>query len=71
MFARFAYVEDRPDDDPAGDASAASEEPEVARDEIIQEISPDNDAPAAATSSFFSSEPAPPQFLARGALDFF
>ena len=61
MFARFAYVEDRPEEDADGDASAASEEPEVARDEIIiQESSPDNDAPAAATSSFFASEPAPP-----------
>ena len=55
MFARFAYVEDRPED-ADGDASAASEEPEVARHEIItQESSPDNDAPAAATSSFFAS----------------
>jgi hypothetical protein len=62
MFARFAYVEDRPDDDAAGDASAASEEPEVARDDeiIIQESSPDNAAPSAATSSFFSSAPASP-----------
>ena len=60
LFARFAYVEDRPEEDADGDASAASEEPEVARDEIIQESSPDNDAPAAATSSFFASEPAPP-----------
>ena len=60
MFARFAYVEDRPEEDAAGDASAASEEPEVTRDEIIQESSPDNDAPSAATSSFFSSGPAPP-----------
>ena len=60
MFARFAYVEDRPEEDAAGDASAASEEPEVARDEVIQKSSPEKVAPTAATSSFFASEPAPP-----------
>ena len=61
MFARFAYVEDRPEEDAAGDASAASEEPEVVRAAVSQGSSDTAAAPAAATSSFFSSEPAPPR----------
>ena len=60
MFARFAYVEDRPEEDAPEEASAASEKPEVARDEIIQEDCVTAAGPAAATSSFFASEPAPP-----------